>query len=86
MEDNDRDMNRPVDDDNRDDDTNLGRQGMGDQAKGKADEALGGLQKKVGEVTNNENMEADGEGRELKGKLEQGIGSAERTADDLLDH
>lgn len=86
MEDNDRDMNRPVDDDNRDDDTNLGRKGMGDQLKGKADETLGGLQKKVGEVTNNEDMETDGEGRELKGKLEQGLGSAERTADDLLDH
>ena len=86
MEDNNRDMNRPMTDDTNDDDTDLGRQGMGDQLKGKANEAAGGLQKKVGEVTNNEDMEADGGDRELKGKLQQGLGSAERTADDVLEH
>jgi uncharacterized protein YjbJ (UPF0337 family) len=86
MEDNDRDVNRPIDDDIRDDDPNLGRQGMGDKLKGEANETIGGLQKKAGEVTNNKDMEAEGEGRELKGKFQQGLGDAKRAADDLLDH
>jgi uncharacterized protein YjbJ (UPF0337 family) len=67
------------------DDKNLGRQGMADQMKGKLDEAAGHVQKKVGEVTNNDDMQADGTARELKGKMEQGAGKVERAADDVLD-
>ncbi len=91
MDGNDRDLNPFNDDprdtrDTRDDDTNLGRQGMGDQLKGKMNEAAGNVQKKVGEMTDNEDMQAEGEGRELKGKMEQGLGEVKRTADDVLDH
>ncbi|HEV8194508.1 MAG TPA: CsbD family protein [Ktedonobacterales bacterium] len=85
MDDYDRDMNRPIDDDNRDDDNDLGRQGMGDQLKGKMNEATGNVQRKVGDVTDNEDMEAEGEERKLKGKMQQGLGNVESSADDLLD-
>jgi uncharacterized protein YjbJ (UPF0337 family) len=91
MDDYDRDMNRPIDDDTRDedardDDNDLGRQGMGDQFKGKVNETTGNVQRKAGEMTGNEDMEAEGEERKLKGQMQQGLGDVERDADDLLDH
>ncbi|WP_190823549.1 CsbD family protein [Saccharopolyspora pogona] len=42
-----------------------------DKAKNKAEELKGKVEKKVGEATDNEQLEAEGKGKEVKGGLKQ---------------
>jgi len=49
-----------------------------DQIKGKLHEVKGDVKQKVGQVTNNPNLEAEGQGEKLGGKIQKKIGQIEK--------
>jgi uncharacterized protein YjbJ (UPF0337 family) len=63
----------------------LGTQGAEDTVKGKANQAAGRVQKKVGQATGNTRTEAKGKAREVGGKIQAKGGKAERKVDKALD-
>ena len=66
-------------------DRDLGKQGVADQVKGKANQAAVKVQKKAGEVTGNEDAQVKGAAREMRGKVQEKGGQAEKKVDDALD-
>ena len=48
------------------------------EIKGKAKQMMGALKDKVGEVTNNPELEAEGEAERIEGKLQEKIGKGQR--------
>jgi len=50
------------------------------EIKGKAKRITGALKEKVGEVTNNPDLEAEGEAEQLEGKLQESFGKGQRQA------
>lgn len=63
----------------------LGTQGAKDTVKGKANQAAGKVQKKVGQATGDKKTEAKGKAREVGGKIQAKGGKAERKVDQALD-
>ncbi len=59
----------------------LGAQGAEDTTQGKLNQAAGTVQKKVGQVTGNKEMEAKGKVREVGGNVQSHVGDAERKID-----
>ena len=56
-----------------------------DKLKGKAKEAMGSVREKAGEMTGNEEMEAEGKAQKAEGKLEGLKGDAKGKAKELID-
>jgi len=48
-----------------------------DQTEGKFHEAKGKVKEKVGQVTNNPNLEAEGQDENLAGKIQKKVGQVE---------
>lgn len=65
-------------------DKDLGTKGVEHTVKGKAKEASGAVQKKVGQVTGDKSTEAKGAAREAEGKVQSKAGKVERKADEKL--
>jgi uncharacterized protein YjbJ (UPF0337 family) len=49
-----------------------------DQVEGKFHEVKGGVKEKVGQVTNNPNLESEGQGEKLAGKIQKKVGQVEK--------
>ncbi|HEX6484587.1 MAG TPA: CsbD family protein [Ktedonobacteraceae bacterium] len=71
--------------DDRTKDKDLGKRGVADQVKGKANQAAGKVQKKAGEATGNQEAQVKGAAREVRGKVEEKGGQAKKKVDDNLD-
>ncbi len=56
-----------------------------DQIKGKAEKAKGYVKEKAGEVTGNENLEADGAADRVAGKARETYGNAKEKVKDAVD-
>jgi uncharacterized protein YjbJ (UPF0337 family) len=54
------------------------KQGTKDEIKGKLHEVKGKAKEKVGQVTNNPNMEAEGVDEKLAGKVQKKVGQVEK--------
>jgi uncharacterized protein YjbJ (UPF0337 family) len=65
-------------------DKDLGTQGAENTVKGKAKQAAGTVQKKVGQVTGDKSMEAKGKTREVGGKVQSKAGKVEQKVDTEL--
>ena len=46
-----------------------------DQVKGAAKDVAGKVQRKVGELTGNENQQAKGAAKQVEGKVQKGVGN-----------
>jgi uncharacterized protein YjbJ (UPF0337 family) len=53
-------------------------QGTKDEADGKFHEVKGKVKEKVGQVTNNPDLETDGAGEKVAGKVQKKIGQVEK--------
>ena len=62
----------------------LGAQGQKDTIKGKINKVVGKAEHKIGEVTDNEEMELKGKAREMGGAVQEKAGQAERKIDEKL--
>jgi uncharacterized protein YjbJ (UPF0337 family) len=62
-------------------DKDLGTRGVENTVKGKAKQASGTVQKKVGQVTGDKSTQAKGKAREVRGKVQSKTGEVERKAD-----
>jgi uncharacterized protein YjbJ (UPF0337 family) len=51
------------------------------QVKGAAKDVAGKVQRKVGELTGNENQQAKGAAKQAEGKVQKGVGNVEQTLD-----
>ena len=47
------------------------------KAKGKGNQAMGGIREKAGEATGNEEMESKGRGQQMKGDSQETLGKAQ---------
>ena len=52
-----------------------------DQVKGTVKDTAGKIQRKVGELTGNENQQAKGTARQVEGKIQKGVGNVEQALD-----
>ena len=52
-----------------------------DQVKGAAKDTAGKIQRKVGELTGNENQQAKGAAKQVEGKIQKGLGNVEQALD-----
>jgi uncharacterized protein YjbJ (UPF0337 family) len=52
-----------------------------DQVKGAAKDVAGKVQRKVGELTGNENQQAKGAAKQVEGKVQKGVGNIEDALD-----
>ena len=59
--------------------------GFGDKAEGKADELRGEVKERVGDATDNPDLQAEGMGDKAEGKVEQAIGEAKDAWNDVRD-
>ena len=59
--------------------------GIGDKAKAAADQAVGNIKQGVGDLTDNERLEAEGRAQELKGEAEGRAEHAKDVVQDKLD-
>ena len=69
---------------NYDDQKDLGTQCKEDTLKGKVKDAAGKVQSKVGQVTGNEEMEAQGDAKQVGGKVQATGGKVEQKVDRAL--
>jgi uncharacterized protein YjbJ (UPF0337 family) len=63
----------------------LGTQGTEDTLKGKLNKAAGEVEKKLGQVTDNEEIEAKGQAKEAGGTIQSKLGQAERKLQEGID-
>lgn len=56
-----------------------------DEVKGKAEQAKGAVKEKVGQMTGDENLEADGQEDKAIGKARETIGTARRKVEEVKD-
>ena len=54
------------------------KQSTVDKARGEFHEVKGKVKEKVGQATNNANLEAEGEGEKIGGKVQKKIGQVEK--------
>ncbi len=59
--------------------------GIGDKAKAAADQAVGKIKQGVGDLTDNERLEAEGAAQEVKGKAEAKAEQVSDAVEDKLD-
>ena len=52
------------------------------QVKGAAKDVAGKVQRKVGELTGNENQQAKGTAKQVEGKVQKGVGNVELALDE----
>ena len=52
------------------------------QVKGAAKDVAGKVQRKVGELTGNENQQAKGTAKQVEGKVHKGVGNVEQALDE----
>jgi uncharacterized protein YjbJ (UPF0337 family) len=52
-----------------------------DQVKGAAKDVAGKVQRKVGELTGNENQQVKGAAKQVEGKIQKGVGNVEQALD-----
>jgi uncharacterized protein YjbJ (UPF0337 family) len=52
------------------------------QVKGAAKDVAGKVQRKVGELTGNENQQAKGTAKRVEGKVQKGVGNVEQALDE----
>jgi len=52
-----------------------------DQVKGTAKDVAGKVQRKVGELTGNENQQVKGAATQMEGKVQKGVGNVEHALD-----
>jgi len=52
------------------------------QVKGTAKDVAGKVQRKVGELTGNENQQAKGTAKQVEGKVQKGVGNVEQALDE----
>jgi uncharacterized protein YjbJ (UPF0337 family) len=52
-----------------------------DQVKGAAKDVAGKVQRKVGELTGNENQQVKGAVKQVEGKVQKGVGDVEHALD-----
>jgi uncharacterized protein YjbJ (UPF0337 family) len=52
-----------------------------DQVKGSAKDVAGKVQRKVGELTGNENQQAKGAAKQVEGKVQKAVGNVEGALD-----
>ena len=52
------------------------------QVKGAAKDVTGKVQRKVGELTGNENQQAKGTAKQVEGKVQKGVGNVEQALDE----
>jgi uncharacterized protein YjbJ (UPF0337 family) len=52
-----------------------------DQVKGAAKDTAGKIQRKVGELTGNQNQQARGTAKQVEGKIQKGMGNIEQALD-----
>jgi uncharacterized protein YjbJ (UPF0337 family) len=52
------------------------------QVKGAAKDVAGKVQRKVGELTGNENQQAKGTAKQVEGKVQKGVGNVEQALDE----
>ena len=55
-----------------------------DEMEGKGKQIKGGIKDKVGEVTDNPDLEAEGEAERAGGKVQEGVGKVRRKAGDAV--
>ena len=51
------------------------------RVKGAAKDVAGKVQRKVGELTGNENQQAKGTAKQVEGKVQKGVGNVEQALD-----
>jgi uncharacterized protein YjbJ (UPF0337 family) len=51
------------------------------QVKGAAKDVAGKVQRKVGELTGDENQQAKGAAKQVQGKVQKGVGNVEKALD-----
>lgn len=56
-----------------------------DELEGKFDQASGAIKDKVGEVTGNDDLEAEGEAQRAGGNVQEGYGTARRKVGDAVE-
>jgi len=56
-----------------------------DEIKGKAHKAKGAVKDKLGEVTNNPDLEAEGEAERSRGQMQEGFGKARRKVGEAIE-
>jgi uncharacterized protein YjbJ (UPF0337 family) len=56
-----------------------------EKLKGKANEVAGGLRRKAGAATGNEEMEAEGAAQESKGKVQGAVAAVKDKVEDIKD-
>ena len=49
-----------------------------DEVEGKFDQAKGKVKEKIGQVTNNPDLEAEGQGEKVAGKVQKKVGQVEK--------
>jgi uncharacterized protein YjbJ (UPF0337 family) len=54
------------------------KQSTEDKASGKVHEVKGKIKEKVGQLTNNPDLEAEGQGEKIAGKVQKKIGQVEK--------
>jgi uncharacterized protein YjbJ (UPF0337 family) len=54
------------------------KQSTEDKARGKVHEVKGKIKEKVGQLTNNPDLEAEGQGEKIGGKVQKKIGQVEK--------
>jgi uncharacterized protein YjbJ (UPF0337 family) len=52
------------------------------QVKGAAKDVAGKVQRKIGELTGNENQQAKGTAKQVEGKVQKGVGNVEQALDE----
>jgi uncharacterized protein YjbJ (UPF0337 family) len=52
------------------------------QVKGAAKDVAGKVQRKVGELTGNENQQDKGTAKQVEGKIQKGVGNVEQALDE----
>ena len=55
-----------------------------DEVRGKADQIKGGVKKRVGDLTGDENLRNEGDADEAAGQIEEGIGKGRRKVGDAI--
>ncbi len=62
----------------------LGRTGGQEKTAGQGDQVVGGLKEKAGDVTGNQDLQAEGTAQQGAGKAKEGLGNVKEGAEQLL--
>lgn len=68
----------------KDQEKDLGTQGAQDALKGKANQVIGKVQEKTGQVLGDKSTEGKGKARQVGGKVQEKVGQGEQKVDEKL--